>query len=145
MKSPTSVLKALSANDLGVTGAHQAGICVPKKREILEFFPTLPSTQKNPRLVLPVRDHISNEMWEFNYIYYNNRFFEAKGTRNEYRLTGMTRYLKMVAAEVGDEIEFTKDENGSFHMRLHRKSFAISNSDSDDMLVLRSGWIVINR
>lgn len=145
MSSTKSVLKTLSANDIGITGGHQAGIVVPKRREILQFFPALPSTQKNPRLVLPVRDVTSNEMWEFNYIYYNNRFFDEGGTRNEYRLTGMTRYLRMVAADVGDEIEFEKDENGSYHMRLHRKSFAMSHSGSDDMLVLRSGWIIINR
>ena len=33
-----AVEKILSRNDTGETGGHQAGIHVPKKKEILSFF-----------------------------------------------------------------------------------------------------------
>ncbi|TPN68808.1 hypothetical protein FJ980_32960, partial [Mesorhizobium sp. B1-1-5] len=36
-----SIAKALSANDTGDTGGHQAGILVPKEEGILAFFPEL--------------------------------------------------------------------------------------------------------
>ena len=138
------ISKRLSANDIGATGGHQAGIHVPKQAEILSFLPTLPRSQKNPRLTLTVREMESGELWEFQYIYYNNRHFDVGGTRNEYRLTGMTSFLRSVAAGVGDELEFTKDEDGSLHMRLIRKA-QTDGEENIDVLVLRSGWIIINR
>ena len=35
-----SISKILSANDIGATGGHQAGILIPKDPRILGFFPT---------------------------------------------------------------------------------------------------------
>ena len=85
-----AIEKMLSRNDTGETGGHQAGILIPKKPEILSFFPSLNSEEKNPRLLITFHDHMG-EQWSFYFIYYNNKFFG--GTRNEYRLTGMTKYL----------------------------------------------------
>ncbi len=85
------ISKKLSANDVGTTGAHQAGILVPKEKAILSFFPSLDPSVKNPRMTLVVRELKDGTRWEFNFIYYNNRLFG--GTRNEYRLTCMTQYL----------------------------------------------------
>ena len=70
-----AISKILSANDTGDTGAHQAGILVPKNREILGFFPPLDNSEKNPRYHLPFYDD-SDTKWEFAFIYYNNRFFD---------------------------------------------------------------------
>ena len=33
---PSAISKELSANDVGETGGHQAGILVPKERKILD-------------------------------------------------------------------------------------------------------------
>ena len=52
----TTISKKLSANDIGINGAHQAGILVPKAKDILSFFPDLNAAIKNPRMTLLVRE-----------------------------------------------------------------------------------------
>ena len=133
-----AISKKLSANDVGETGAHQAGILVPKAKEILSFFPRLPSATKNPRATLLVREKADHTRWKFVFIYYNNKFFN--GTRNEYRLTGMTAYLRAVSAQIGDELVFSKDESGSIFVECVRKTRSRSSNSDDGALVLRSGW-----
>ena len=66
-----SIKKILSANDVGLTGGHQSGILVPKREEILSFFPTLDKSLKNPRFLLTFFDD-TDDRWEFSFIYYNN-------------------------------------------------------------------------
>ena len=96
-----AIEKTLSANDTGETGAHQAGIDVPKDREILGFFPQLDAKIKNPRVPVDVIDDAGRE-WTFAFIYYNNRLFG--GTRNEFRLTGMTGYFREFNLKAGDKV-----------------------------------------
>jgi hypothetical protein len=131
------ISKKLSANDIGTTGSHQAGILVPKERSILSFFPALSRRTKNPRTMLSVREKPHGTTWQFNFIYYNNKLFQ--GTRNEYRLTGMTSYLRAVNASVGDELVFSKDENGTILVECVR-SASQSIEQSGEILVLKSGW-----
>jgi len=99
--STEAIEKTLSANDTGETGGHQAGILVPKDARILAFFPELSPHIKNPRAVLDMLDETGRE-WAFRFIYYNNRFFG--GTRNEYRLTGMTAFFREFNLKVGDRV-----------------------------------------
>jgi len=108
-KRPTSISKVLSSNDTGETGGHQAGILIPKDGQILSFFPTLDRKEKNPREVLHIFDD-ALFVWDWNFIYYNNKFFG--GTRNEYRLTGMTRYLRNNNLKTGDTIILTREQKG---------------------------------
>src|SRR5690349_3215959 len=98
---PLAIIKELSANDTGDTGGHQAGILVPKEPRILSFFPQLDGTTKNPRHHLIFHDDDGGR-WEFAFIYYNNRYFD--GTRNEYRLTRMTPYLRGNGLKPGDHV-----------------------------------------
>ena len=107
---PSSISKILSLNDTGETGAHQAGMLIPKGGSILEFFPQLNAMEKNPRRLLEFMDE-ANHCWRFNYIYYNNRLFG--GTRNEYRLTGLTSYIRQYNLKAGDTIFLmrTKEED----------------------------------
>ena len=70
--------KTLTANDLGMTGSHQAGICIPKQKEILDFFPKLESLVKNPRTTMTFIDEFEAK-WSFNFIYYNNKIFHNFG------------------------------------------------------------------
>lgn len=42
----SQIRKTLSANDVGATGAHQAGILIPKNPKILAFFPSLDKSVK---------------------------------------------------------------------------------------------------
>jgi hypothetical protein len=134
------VAKTLSPNDLGLTGSHQAGMFVPRRGEILEFLPTLDSGVKNPRRSLIVREENSGEVWEFAFIYYNGKKFG--GTRDEYRITRMTRYLAAVNAAVGDELVFTKDGDGSYVMSLRRQEQ--STGEELPGLVLTGGWKIIS-
>ena len=55
--TPTIVIsKILSKNDVGDSGSHQAGICLPKKGEFLTFFPELDVKQKNPGVLITFID-----------------------------------------------------------------------------------------
>lgn len=105
-----SISKTLSPNDIGLTGGHQAGILVPKNGAILSFFPKLDIKEKNPRYIISFYDE-NNEKWEFSFIYYNNFLFG--GTRNEYRLTRMTKYIKRNNLKVGDQVILTNTDSGT--------------------------------
>jgi hypothetical protein len=96
-----AIEKILSANDTGENGTHQAGILIPKDNEILGFFPQLDAKIKNPRVPIDLIDDANRE-WTFSFIYYNNRKFG--GTRNEYRLTGMTAFFREFNLKAGDKI-----------------------------------------
>lgn len=140
MKIIKRILKTLSANDTGETGAHQAGILIPKPPEILSFFPTLDTSEKNPRISLFFFEEDGVTKWPFEFIYYNGKFFG--GTRNEFRLTWMTQYLRAKNAKVGDKIEMLLDEDGRRHIYLKRKDDV--DVEEDGVLKLRGGWKIIN-
>lgn len=130
-----SISKVLSSNDVGLTGAHQAGILVPKQEEILSFFPSLDKQQKNPRYLLTFFDDES-QRWEFSFIYYNNAAFG--GTRNEYRLTRMTKYIKSCNLKVGDELILINGDDG-----IRRVSFKRTKQQESGKLRLSTEWKVI--
>jgi Restriction endonuclease EcoRII, N-terminal len=134
------ITKTLSANDTGETGGHQAGMLIPKAPRFLSFFPVLDPTVKNPRISLYFfeEDHVTK--WPFEFIYYNGKFFG--GTRNEYRLTWMTQYLRAKNAKTGDRIELLLDDEGRRHISLKRL-FEVS-EDEEGVLKLRGGWKLID-
>ena len=127
----------MSANDSGETGSHQAGMLIPKDPELLSFFPDLGIDEKNPRVHLRFIDESGKE-WIFAFIYYNNKLFG--GTRNEYRLTRMTPYIKANRLKAGDEIVLFIENNGSRRIR-HRRSRAVM--DGNQILRLGQNWHVI--
>lgn len=132
------ISKELSPNDAGETRTHQSGILVPKDPRVLEFFPLLDKIKHNPRCHLVFEDE-SGEMWEFAFIYYNNALFG--GTRNEYRLTRMTRYIRVSGLVSGDEIQLTCDPGGNYKVSYHRrKQIGVHESG---VLKLGSGWKII--
>jgi len=94
--------KLLTANDTGESGGHQAGIHIPKTdHELLAFLPKLDAALKNPDAWITCTDDTGQE-WDFRYVYYNNKLHDAGGTRNEYRLTHMTKYFRAIGAKQGD-------------------------------------------
>jgi hypothetical protein len=140
-----SISKQLSKNDSGETGGHQAGMLIPKREEILDFFPKLDSSQKNPRVTLYFTDK-SGKIWKMNFIYYNNRFFG--GTRNEYRLTGMTAYFRESNLKARDEVTLTRSNN-QLSIDYKRANISETKEVMDDgkektVLVLGGGWKVID-
>ena len=132
---PTAIEKTLSANDTGETGGHQAGILVPKDGGVLSFFPRLDATLKNPRSVIDVMDDDEHE-WAFSFIYYNNRFFG--GTRNEYRLTGMTAFFRRFNLKTGDRVLLRRESP-----RLIRITFKRAQAQTK-VLKLSTSWKVID-
>lgn len=116
-------IKILSANDVGATGAHQAGILVPKADiAFLEFLPALQQGIKNPDAWISCMDE-TGTVRKFRFVYYNNKLYDANGTRNEYRLTYMTTYLKEIGANQYDTIEMSRVDGEPFYMiRLIRQS-----------------------
>ncbi|WP_116064628.1 EcoRII N-terminal effector-binding domain-containing protein [Cohnella phaseoli] len=135
---PRAISKLLSANDTGANFSHQAGILVPKVKEVLSFFPDLGTEAKNPRVVLSFED-ISGEKWSFNFIYYNGKLFG--GTRNEYRLTGMTRFIKSNNLRAGDKITFLRLPDDKLLVKYQRMNG--NNASNLDILKLRNNWRVV--
>jgi hypothetical protein len=80
--------KRLSANDTGLTGAHQAGFHVP--RDFAKVVaPELSGSVSNPRRRLSFNTVSHGQVSEPSLIYYNSFVFlrQANG-RNEFRVTG---------------------------------------------------------
>lgn len=147
MNKPTAITKVLSMNDTGETGGHQAGILVPKGGDVLGFFPDLGNEEKNPRTVMYFRDEFG-KTWKLNFIYYNNRFFDEKGTRNEYRLTGMTAFFRQNALKAGDSITLVHLPDGTDEIRYQRNNspgirVTTENGTVKKRLVLGTDWKVI--
>ena len=118
---PRAITNTLSFHDSGETGGHQAGICIPKGGEVLRFFPDLGNEEKNPRVSLHFVDS-SGKVWKFNFIYYNNKFFDSKGTRNEYRLTGMTAFFKENGLKAGDDITLIHNDDDTYTIQYKRQN-----------------------
>jgi len=130
-----AITKTLSSNDTGETGSHQAGPHIPKSRSILSFFPILTRSEKNPRIVLFFED-VEGIKWRFSFIYYNNRFYG--GTRNEYRLTGMTKYFKKYGLKTGDRLTLRRNEGSEYRIEYLKRS-----EQPEDVLYLGNTWKVI--
>ena len=132
--------KILTANDVGSTGSHQAGMLIPKKNtELLSFFPFLDPKIKNPDAWLNFIDQF-DEQWKFRYIYYNNKLHDLGGTRNEYRITHMTNFFKQNAAVEGEELVISKDEKiGCYTIKINRDGLG-SNSNVVPGKIKLAGW-----
>lgn len=138
--------KLLTKNDTGETGAHQAGIVVPRKnQELISFFPALDLDDFNPDAWLLCTDP-DGEQWEMRYIYYNGKTFTpARSTRNEYRITYMTKFFSKWGAKSGDSVLFTSTEiPNRFKIRIKRNDEVIENkNDSEEQAprpVVLKGW-----
>jgi hypothetical protein len=101
-----SALKRLSDNDVGTTNSHQAGFLIPKLFVREGLFEELTDEELNPRVRLKFRDLTDGTDIFLSYIYYNNKFFQ--GTRHEYRLTGLTRWIRNHGLKSGDTIQISR-------------------------------------
>lgn len=148
MSRPVAITKVLSMNDTGETGGHQAGILVPRSGDVLRFFPDLGNEEKNPRVAMFFNDE-TGKTWKLNFIYYNNKFFDEKGTRNEYRLTGMTAFFRQNSLKAGDSITLIHLANGTDEIHYKRYSspnIRVTTSENGNVkkrLVLSTDWRVI--
>jgi hypothetical protein len=135
-----SYRKKLTANDIGLTGGHQAGICIPRKNEaLLSFFPTLDAETINPEVWLYCEDE-SGKTWRMRYIYYNGKL-HANSTRNEYRITYMTKLFRQWNAKEGDTIVFTATDQARYYkIKLERSNPDLANDVGIPGLIVLRGW-----
>jgi hypothetical protein len=132
--------KILSPNDTGESGSHQAGIAIPKRpRELVEFLPKLDPSEKNPDVWIDFLDE-ENNVWKMRYIYYNNRLHDPKGTRNEYRLTHVSEFLKSHHGRAGDVLIIYKDNSSSFYRIALEKNNFNELSKESRIVVRLQGW-----
>lgn len=144
-----SIRKVMSANDVGKTASHQAGMLIPKDPPILGFFPKLDQADYNPRQVIRFEDE-AGQFWEFAFIWYNNSLHKRDGTRNEYRLTRMTKYLTGLQLEAGDSIRFEHDgeDYRIFAERAGEEEEAsggdgVESKGEQFRLKLTGGWVIV--
>ncbi len=134
--------KILSANDVGTTGSHMGGILIPKaERELLAFLPPLDAKVLNPSAWIDcVTDQ--GENLRLRFVYYNNRMHAPNGTRNEYRITYMTGYLRQTGAKEGDTFEITRmDGNTNYSIRVVAKQIeGPVETDDGPVRIKLSGW-----
>jgi hypothetical protein len=129
MDDAIRIRKTLTPNDIGATGSHQAGIHVPKG--LLRYFPSLDETRANPSLWLEV--NAGGGSWRWRFVHYNNGV-NGTGTRDEYRLTHVRKYLAESQAAPGDVLELEPVDDGSATVTLVRER----EIDEDGALVLWS-------
>ncbi len=104
---PTTFEKVLSANDTGVTGGHMGGILIPRTESgLIALFPKLDANDYNPSIFIKIHD-INGHSHKLRFVYYNNKLHN-RGTRNEYRLTYLTDYLRNWNAKAGDRFRISK-------------------------------------
>lgn len=131
--------KRLSDNDLGKTGCHQAGILIPKEERLLSFFPKLDRLSVNPRRTLSFYD-ASGERWKFNFIYYNNKL--RGGTRNEYRLTCMTKFLRQNLLDQGDYV-ILRYEDGKYYVSTRKEKQPVISENENEIIIELNDWRMI--
>lgn len=136
VERPLAITKYLSANDTGATGGHQAGILIPKNERILSFFPKLGTDSKNPRHYLIFYDE-DGQRWEFAFIYYNNIYFG--GTRNEFRLTRMTPFIRQHGLQPGDRVTLRREPDTGRRFITYQRARASKRSASG-RLKLGNSW-----
>lgn len=115
-----SFVKVLSANDVGATGSHQAGMHIPlRELEVISFFPSLDSESYNPDCFIVCVDDDGDE-YQFRYVYYNSKLHVPEGTRNERRITCVRPFFRKFNASEGDSVRFEALANGRYHISLQR-------------------------
>jgi hypothetical protein len=131
--------KPLTANDTGETGGHQAGIHIPKSQtDLLALLPFLNPAEKNPDAWLEMTDD-AGATWRFRYIYYNNRLHDEGGTRNEYRITHMTKFFRAAGAKEGDTLELSGSPGSHNYVIAVRKGGQEEQAGSPVRVRLK-GW-----
>ncbi|WP_422002701.1 EcoRII N-terminal effector-binding domain-containing protein [Roseovarius mucosus] len=136
-------IKTLSANDVGTTGGHMGGILVPKgDGELLSFLPPLDPNVLNPSAWIEC-DTPDGTVLRLRFIYYNNRFHTPQGTRNEYRITWLTKFLRNAGAREGDAFEISRTEGqGRYRIRVIPVSRPelVEDDDGPVRIRLTTGW-----
>lgn len=137
-------IKTLSANDVGTTGGHMGGILVPKgDGELLAFLPRLDPSVLNPSAWI-VCQAPDGSMLRLRFVYYNNRMHAANGTRNEYRITYLTKFLRDANAKEGDAFKIARDAGAeNYRISVIARETVVGVEEAEDgpvRIKLSSGW-----
>jgi hypothetical protein len=130
----SSALKRLSENDVGATRSHQAGFLIPKELVNNGLFEVLPTDILNPRLKLKFVDLSDQSALYLSYIFYNNRNFG--GTRLEYRLTGLTRWIKKHGLRSGDVLQISRTAQHDYSVDILKGERKPSNLSDESWVAL---------
>lgn len=137
------IRKVLTANELGLTGSHQAGMHVPKSDpELLRFFPHLNHRALNPRVEVELTVPELGQRRTLQFIYYNNKRV-AGGTRDEFRLTGLTSIFHDLDAKPEDCVVLTRDESNEVALTLERRTDSTVTKEPDQLRI--KGWTVTRK
>jgi hypothetical protein len=129
----TSFEKVLSANDTGFTGSHMGGILIPRTQSgLLNLFPKLNPKDYNPSVFINIHD-ANGASHKLRLVYYNNKLLN-KGTRNEYRLTHLTNFLRNWNAQPGDRFRISRTGDNRLEMSLIKQELGGSGR------VVLKGW-----
>lgn len=131
------LVKTLSSNDVGSTGGHQSGVVIPIKIATGEFFPELDAGVINPRVQLDALVEVTGKNFRMNFIYYNGKL-HGTSTRNEFRLTGISTFLKDFAAQEGDRLVITKA--GDLRYRLKVEPSSALYTEGEIVVTLSKDW-----
>ena len=137
-------IKTLSANDVGTTGGHMGGILVPKgDGELLAFLPALDASALNPSAWIDCETP-EGTVLRLRFVYYNNRLHVDGGTRNEYRITYLTKFLRDAGAKEGDLFEIAREDGAdAYRIRVLGKGADEPEAGDEDGPVrirLTTGW-----
>lgn len=136
-------IKTLSANDVGTTGGHMGGILVPKgDGELLAFLPPLDASTLNPSAWIACVSPDGSPL-RLRFVYYNNRLHTPGGTRNEYRITYLTKFLRDEGAREGDLFEIAMEDGSSVYRISVISTEGVeppADDDSPIRIKLTTGW-----
>jgi hypothetical protein len=127
-------IKRLSENDVGETKSHQAGFLIPKEFVKNGLFSELSNEVLNPRLRLRLCDLMDGSEIYVSYIYYNNRIFG--GTKLEYRLTGLTAWIKKHGLKSGDLLQINRIDVHDYTVEVLKGERKPSNLSSESWIAL---------
>ena len=116
-------IKILTANEIASTKSHQAGFLIPKRIARMNYFPPLDTLTKNPRVKLEILCLDNSVKVPCNFIFYNGKHL-GFSTRSEYRLTGLTGFIKEMGFKVGDQVAFGRRKS-----QLVMSTFNLQNPD----------------
>jgi hypothetical protein len=132
--------KTLSANDTSETNAHMGGILVPKTENgLIALFPKLDPNEYNPSVFINVTG--GGQVYKLRFVYYNNKL-HGKGTRNEYRLTHLTSFLRCSNAESGDAFRLTRTPSGTYCMEVVKKAGSLHKAPGGAIRL--KGWTKVS-
>jgi hypothetical protein len=138
--------KSLSANDLGLTQSHQAGLLIPKRIARLPYFPILDRFSENPRESMTFYSIDLKTSIQLSYIYYNNKD-RGSGTRSEYRLTGTTKLFRELKAVPAQNLEFGYIDNSVRAIIIKNEDEVEINSPNQAKrpYITTNGWKIVEQ